>query len=38
MNVRVFEKDIQLLKSEDLMDFDVIINAMGAGTQDPILY
>ena len=38
VNVRVLEKDIQSLKSEDLKDFDVLINAMGAGTQDPIIY
>lgn len=38
VHVRILEKDIQSLKSEDLKDFDVLINAMGAGTQDPILY
>ena len=38
VNVRILEKDIQSLKSEDLKDFDVLINAMGAGTQDPIIY
>lgn len=38
VNVRVLEKDIQSLKSEDLKDVDVLINAMGAGTQDPIIY
>ena len=38
VNVRVLEKDIQSLKSEDLKDFDVLINAMGAGTQDPTIY
>jgi putative NADH-flavin reductase len=38
VHVRILEKDIQSLKSEDLKDIDVLINAMGAGTQDPILY
>ena len=38
VNVRILEKDIQSLKSEELKDFDVLINAMGAGTQDPIIY
>ena len=38
VHVRILEKDIQSLKSEDLKDFDVLINAMGAGTQDPIIY
>lgn len=38
VNVRILEKDIQSLKSEDLKDIDVLINAMGAGMQDPILY
>lgn len=38
VNVNVQEKDILSLMGEDLKDFDVLINAMGAGTQDPILY
>lgn len=38
VNVRILEKDIQSLKSEELKDFDILINAMGAGTQDPIIY
>ena len=38
VHVRILEKDIQSLKSEDLKDFDVLINAMGAGTQDPTIY
>jgi putative NADH-flavin reductase len=38
VNGSVLEKDILSLKSEDLKDLDVLINAMGAGTQDPILY
>ena len=38
VNVNVQEKDILSLMGEDLMDFDVLINAMGAGTQDPIIY
>ena len=37
-NVNVQEKDILSLMGEDLKDFDVLINAMGAGTQDPIIY
>ena len=38
VNVNVQEKDILSLMGEDLKDFDVLINAMGAGTQDPIIY
>ena len=38
VNGSVLEKDILSLKSEDLKDFDVLINAMGAGTQDPTIY
>ena len=38
VHVRILEKDIQSLKSEELKDFDILINAMGAGTQDPIIY
>ena len=38
VHVRILEKDILSLKSEDLKDFDVLINAMGAGTQDPTIY
>lgn len=34
----VLEKDVLKLRVEDLSDSDVLINAMGAGTQDPVIY
>ena len=38
VNLNVLEKDILSLDCDDLKDLDVLINAMGAGTQDPIIY
>lgn len=38
VDVNVIEKDILSLTWDDFKDVDVLINAMGAGTQDPIIY
>ncbi|MBN2877633.1 MAG: NAD(P)H-binding protein [Bacilli bacterium] len=38
INVDVLEKDVLSLVGDDFKGVDVLINAMGAGTQDPILY
>lgn len=38
VNFNVLEKDVLSLERDDLMNLDVLINALGAGTQDPILY
>ncbi len=38
LKVNVLEKNVLSLRSDDLEDLDVLVNAMGAGTQDPILY
>ena len=37
-NMNVLEKDVFSITQDDLKGWDVLINAMGAGTQDPIFY
>lgn len=38
VDIRVFEKDVLSINVDDLHEVDVVINAMGAGMQDPVIY
>lgn len=36
--IHVFEKDVLSVNIDDLHEVDVVVNAMGAGGQDPVIY
>ena len=37
-DIHVIEKDVLSINVDDLHEVDVVVNAMGAGVQDPIIY